>query len=188
MLAAVAVSLAVFAGCSGKSDNAAKPAGTESTGTEKAGPSGSAAPSKVETVDPSKVFARQTFKLPKKPEDTVEVGVVSLVVTGKIATLRLVFTPHLQSESATEAVSIFKILGRTGFRPYLMDFEHLKRYNVVKGTGASTLATADVDTKTVNGTSVAAFAVFAAPEDGAKTVDVHITEFWPEFKAVPVQR
>ncbi len=44
-------------------------------------------------MDPSKVLARPTFKLPSNADDPMEVGVVSLIVTWKIATLRLVFIP-----------------------------------------------------------------------------------------------
>lgn len=182
----IALSIALLGGCSGEKEGSA-------TGptpvTEKAakGAGGSAAPSQVATVDPDKVVARQTFKLRKKPEDTVEVGLVSLTVSGKIATLQLVLTPRFKSKPAAETIQIFDIYEGSGFNPYLLDLGNLKRYDVVKGSG-SRFASDSVDTRTVNGTSMSAFAVFAAPEDPITTVDVHASDWWPAFKAVAIQR
>lgn len=192
LMATVALfSGAVLVGCSKKTDGAAKTAGTQASTPAQSGARASttnAGSSKVATVDPNKVIARQTFKLRKNPEDTVEVGIVSLTASAKITTLQLVFTPHFKSMAATEAVDIFSIFERDLYRPYLLDLDHLKRYDVVRGTNSSTFSSDEVSTKTVNGTPMAAYAVFAAPQDGATAFDVHIADWWPEFKAVPVQR
>lgn len=88
--------------------------------------------------------------------------------------LQLVLTPRFKSVAADEAVDIFDIFERSLYRPYLLDLDHHKRYDVVKGTNSSKFSSDEVDTKTVNGTPMAAYAVFAAPQDGATTFDVHI--------------
>ena len=185
-VSSLALSIALLGGCSDEKDGAAR---ATTPGTEKAakGDAGTAAPSQVATVDPDKVIARQTFKLRKKPEDTVEVGLVSLTVSGKIATLQLVLTPRFKSEPAGETIDIFDIYEGSSFNPYLLDVGNLKRYDVVRG-GGSRFASDSVESKTVNGTPMSAFAVFAAPEDAITTVDVHASDWWPAFKAVAFQR
>ncbi|MBW3651140.1 MAG: hypothetical protein KY458_11285 [Actinobacteria bacterium] len=185
VLAAVTVlSVAGLVGCSDKDGGTASSPGSTGPGAGKVGTGG---PAQVATVDPDKVLARQTFKLRRTPEDTVEVGVVSLVVTGKVATLTLVMTPRFKSVPADMAVSVYDIYENGVFGPYLLDLANLKRYDVVR-SGPKELASDSVHTETVNGTPMSAYAVFAAPQDGATEVDVHIADWWPAFKAVPVQR
>ena len=186
----VVLSVAGLGGCSDDDDGGASSPGSTVAGAGKAGAggqAGSAGPAQVATVDPDKVLARQTFKLRRKPDDTVEVGVVSLVVTGKVATLNLVMTPRFKSVPADRAVSIYDIYENNVFGPYLLDLANLKRYDVVR-SGPKEFASDSVHTETVNGTPMSAYAVFAAPQDGATAVDVHIADWWPAFKAVPVQR
>ena len=186
--------IASLAGCSRDDGGPAQGSGTTEAGgaggagatTTTAG--GSRAGEPV-TVDPDKVVATQTFKLQKRPENTVEVGVVSLKVNGRVAVLRLVFTPRFATASANEAISIYDIFERNGYYPYLLDMEHLKRYDVVRAEdGSSTFASDSVGTRTVNGTPMAAYAVFAAPEDGATKLDVHVADYWPAFEGIAVQR
>jgi len=185
VLAAVTVlSVAGVVGCSDKDRGTASSPGSAVPATGKAGTAG---PAPLATVDPDKVLARQTFKLRRKPEDTVEVGVVSLVVTGKVATLNLIMTPRFKSVPADKAVSVYDIYENTVFGPYLLDLANLKRYDVVR-SGPKEFASDSIHTETVNGTPMSAYAVFAAPQDGATAVDVHIADWWPAFKAVPVQR
>ncbi len=189
LLVAVA-GLVVLSGCSGGDDGesaADDPTKTTKAAKEKTG-GGADSSIKVDKLDPNDVLAKQTVSMPKNPQDTVEFGLQSLTVEGSIATLRLVVTPRFKSESADEAISLNDIYGSgkyLGF--YLLDRKNLKRYDIVRN-GPKLFASDDGDTKTVNGTPMAAYAVFAAPQDEIPTIDVFMADYWPEFKNVPVKR
>jgi len=188
LLVAVAT-LVLLSGCSGGDDG--DPAANESTKTttaakEKTG--GKESSIKVDKLDPSDVLAKQTVNMPENPQDTIDFGLQSLTVEGSIATLRLVVTPRFKSESADETISLNDIYGTgryLGF--YLLDRKNLKRYNVVR-SGPTEFASDELVTKTVNGTPMAVYAVFAAPQDEVPTIDVFMADYWPEFKNVPVKR
>ena len=181
--------LVLLSGCSGGDDG--DPAANESTKTttaakEKTG--GKESSIKVDKLDPSDVLAKQTVNMPENPQDTIDFGLQSLTVEGSIATLRLVVTPRFKSESADETISLNDIYGTgryLGF--YLLDRKNLKRYNVVR-SGPTEFASDELVTKTVNGTPMAVYAVFAAPQDEVPTIDVFMADYWPEFKNVPVKR
>jgi len=133
------------------------------------------------------VIAKQTVNMREKPEDTVEFGLQSLTVEGSIATLRLVVTPRFKSESADETISLFDVYTPSVLPFYLLDRKNLKRYDIVRN-GPKLFASDSGSTETVNGTPMAAYAVFAAPQDEAPTIDVFMADYWPEFKNVPVKR
>jgi len=188
LLVAVA-GLMVLSGCSGGGDGdsaADEPTKTTTAAKEKTG--GKDNSIKVDKLDPNDVIAKQTVSMRENPQDTVEFGLQSLTVEGSIATLRLVVTPRFKSESANEAISLNDIYGSgkyLGF--YLLDRKNLKRYDIVRN-GPKLFASDDGDTKTVNGTPMAAYAVFAAPQDEVPTIDVFMADYWPEFQNVPVKR
>lgn len=187
LLAAVA-SLLVLSGCSAGSGEpvAGGPTTSATAGGEKT--SGGADSSiEVDTFDPSDVVAKQTVRMPENPQDTVEFGLQSLTVEGSIATLKLVVTPRFTSESADEVISLFDIYSPNVVPFYLLDRKNLKRYDIVR-SGPKVFASDSVGTETVNGTPMAAYAVFAAPQDEIATIDVFMADYWPEFKNVPVKR
>ena len=187
LLVAVA-GLVLVSGCSGGGDGepaADEPTNTTTAAKEKTG--GKDSSIKVDKLDPNDVLAKQTVSMPKNPQDTVEFGLQSLTVEGSIATLRLVVTPRFKSESADETISLFDIYGAVNGGIYLLDRKNLKRYDVVRN-GPKKFESDSVDTKTVNGTPMAVYAVFAAPQDEIATIDVFVADYWPAFKNVPVKR
>ena len=188
LLTAVA-SLLVLSGCSTGSDGEPAADGPTTSATAGAEKTAGAADGSIEvdTFDASDVLAKQTVRMPENPEDTVEFGLQSLVVEGSIATLQLVVTPRFKSESADEMISLFDIYGPNVLPLYLLDRKNLKRYDIVR-SGPKVFASNSVGTRTVNGTPMAAYAVFAAPQDEIATIDVFMADYWPEFKNVPVQR
>lgn len=180
--------LVLLSGCSGGGDG--EPAANELTKTttaakEKTG--GKDSSIKVDKLDPNNVLAKQTVSMRDNPQDTVDFGLQSLTVEGSIATLRLVVTPHFKSESADKAISLFDIYRPSILGFYLLDRKNLKRYDIVRD-GPKLFASDSVGTETVNGTPMAAYAVFAAPQDEVPTIDVFMADYWPEFKNVPVKR
>ncbi len=180
--------LVLVSGCSGGGDGepaADGPATTTTAAKEKAG--GKDSSIKVDKLDPNDVLAKQTVSMPENPQDTVDFGLQSLTVEGSIATLRLVVTPHFKSESADKAISLYDIYKPSVLACYLLDRKNLKRYDIVRN-GPTLFASDSVDTKTVNGTPMAAYAVFAAPQDEVPTIDVFMADYWPEFQNVPVKR
>lgn len=192
---AMAMCLSVLGACSddsgGDAGTATSQTSAKATGSQDDGDgeSPSAEASEAVAVDPDDVIARQTFTLRRNPENTVEVGVVSLEVEGKVATLRMVYTPHFASAADDESVSVYDIYENTGFFPYLLDLANLKRYDIVRTANfAELLASDSVSTSVVNNRPMAVYAVYAAPQDGVSKIDVHVADWWPAFKDVPVKR
>ncbi len=188
LLVAVA-GLLVLSGCSGGGDGepaADGPTTSTTAGGEKTG-GGADSSIEVDKLDPNDVLAKQTVSMRKNPEDTVEFGLQSLTVEGSIATLRVVVTPRFKSESADETISLYDIYEPNVLPFYLLDRKNLKRYDIVRN-GPKLFASDEGNTETVNGTPMAAYAVFAAPQDEIPTIDVFMADYWPEFKNVPVKR
>lgn len=187
----VAASVAVvtlLSGCSGGDSNTvANDTGSKPTagGTEKSGSGGSG---EVEKVDLAAVIAKQTLSSPDNPQNTIDFGLQSLTVEGKIATLRFVATPHFKSVGANEVLRLFDLYKPAQFAPYLLDRANLKRYSILNGSTGGRFASDDLDTRTVNNAPMAVYAVFAAPEDAIATIDVHMADYWPAFKNVPFKR
>lgn len=180
--------LVLLTGCSGggAGDSAAvEPTRTTTAAKENTG--GKDSSIKVDKLDSNDVLAKQTVSMRENPQDTVDFGLQSLTVEGNIATLRLVVTTNFKSKSADETVSLFDIYRPSVLPFYLLDRKNLKRYDIVRN-GPKLFASDSGDTKTVNGTPMAVYAVFAAPQDEIATIDVFVADYWPEFKNVPVTR
>ncbi|MCL2465808.1 MAG: hypothetical protein FWF02_11380 [Micrococcales bacterium] len=116
-----------------------------------------------------------TFEVPGSPDDTVEVGVLGLKVDGKIQVLSLVLTPHFASKSRDGRVSLYAMLGETGFHPKLIDKDNLKIYSSVESSGF-------LPVHTSNGQAMYVYAVFAAPEDDNTEFDLRIIDAWVPLK------
>lgn len=103
--AAGILAIGLLAGCSASGDapDPAPQAEDKSAAGEDPTASAGAAspdavPARVVAVDTGNVIAEQVFKVPGS-EDTVTVGVQSLIVEGKTMKLQLVITPNLSSIS-----------------------------------------------------------------------------------------
>jgi hypothetical protein len=119
------------------------------------------------------------------------VGIQSLTVEDETMVLRLVITPDFASASDDEPVTLGDAMDVGaeffGVSLRLIDRENLKEYSVIHDN-ADWWASASGEVEAVNGEPMYAFAVFAAPEDDIDAIDVRLSEQWPEFTDVPIER
>jgi hypothetical protein len=186
--ALLAVSLLALGACSGGDtpENQQQSADEQQTGDSSAG-SGSETAGAVQ-FDPEDVIVEQTYALGKSPEDSVTVGIQSLVVDGPVMTLTLVVTPDFTSVSNDAEVSLFDVNEETLFRPTLIDRGNLKEYSVIGTNEGRAWASDNVETRTQNGNPMRVFATFAAPEDEIDTIEVSVRNTWTPFTDVPIEQ
>ncbi|WP_185972574.1 hypothetical protein [Georgenia yuyongxinii] len=163
-------------------DDAAESAETGATDSDTA-PAGGAG---VAGIDPADVVAEQTYTVPGS-QDTVTVGLHSLVVDGQVMTLNLYFTPEFSSASDDAAISVFDMVG-SGFGPTLVDRANLKEYTILSENITTDWEADQVYTEATNGEPVLWWAGFAAPQDDIDTIDVRVLDELPEFTDVPIVR
>lgn len=195
-IVSTALAAALLTGCS-----AAAPPGTSQPASPSAGSkapaaaaSGSAAGGQqnagvgVASSDTSQVLAEQDYTLPGT-QDSVKIGVQSLVVDGKTMILKMVLTPDVTSASDNEAISIYDMTGggSSYIDPKLVDRENLKEYSLISDH-ADQWSTDIVTTDATNGQPVIWWGVYAAPEDDITSVDLRVMPGVPEFTNVPIQR
>ncbi|MEV5826987.1 hypothetical protein AB0L25_15535 [Spirillospora sp. NPDC052242] len=173
--ACVAVVTAVsLTGCLGGGEDAEEPG--RGTGARPAGGT-------VGTVDPSRTIARQTFGSPIADGATLEIGIIELKVSGRLAHLTLVLTPR---DAGSEQVSVSQLNGRSAPDVALLDTVNLKRYRVVRA-GSRQLQPHYIFDKVRNGQPNVQTYTFAAPPENVRTVDVSFGQ-WAPFRNVPVTR
>lgn len=169
-----------LAGCTGGDDD---PKPTASLTKDAGGPS----PSSTIGDDAASLegdgLASATFAVPGSPQDTVDVVVQSLVVSGKTTELRVVLTPHFTSVAADDAVTIYDMTDKN-LRPVLNDTVNLAQYFVLSNTGLDWET--DTTTDVTNGTPVLYQAWFAAPKTRAEVMDLQLTPAWPPFENLPL--
>lgn len=171
----LAVSL-LTSGCTSDSE----PAGEDAGGV-------SSADAGVLDFDPDDIIVEQTVSFPDDPADEITFGVLSLKVDGEVMVLRLAVTPRLTSLSDSETVSMYDISRPNVFAPVLVDMANLKEYSVI--ADPPHYWTSDsVDTRALNGQPMQYWAVYAAPEDDIDTIDVRLTDYWPPFTDIPIER
>ncbi|ROS26195.1 hypothetical protein [Cellulomonas sp. PhB150] len=180
VVATVVGAVLALAGCTGDRD---EPSPTGSTGPT---PSGSATAATVGDDAASLEgdgLASATFSVPGSPEDTVDVVIQSLVVSGKTTELRVVLTPHFTSVAADDTVTLSDMTDQN-LRPVLNDTIGLTQYFVLSNTGLEWET--DVSTGVTNGTPVLYQAWFAAPQSRAEVLDLQLTPAWPPFENLPL--
>lgn len=176
---AVAAVLAL-AGCTGDSD---EPSPTGSTAPAPSASGTAAAVGDDAASLEGEGLASATFTVPGSPEDTVDVVIQSLVVSGKTTELRVVLTPHFTSVAADDTVSIYDMTDQN-LRPVLNDTIGLTQYFVLSNTGLDWET--DVTTDVTNNTPVLYQAWFAAPQSRAEVLDLQLTPAWPPFENLPL--
>lgn len=170
----------LLTGCSGD-----EPA--PSTSASEGGGGGSAEDAGVEPFDPDDVLVQQTLADVRDERSTLQVGITSLEVQDRVMRLELVVTPQVASLSDDEAVSFYDL--RSFFdSPMLLDRDNLKRYSVVRAGPGQRYQSDPVSTKTVNGRPMRLYFYFAAPEDEVEAFDVVLSDTYPAFTDVPVER
>ncbi|GAA4224597.1 hypothetical protein GCM10022254_04410 [Actinomadura meridiana] len=130
--------------------------------------------------------ANGTFATPAAAGAKVDVGILGLKVSGRLATLNFQLTPRLPTGDQG-ALSPYDLNGKHVLGTSLIDPVNLKRYVVVKDSRGRELATDDLFTKLTNNQPGHLNATFAAPPENVKSVDVQIGS-WPTFRNIPVER
>ncbi|XRQ11817.1 hypothetical protein ACN3XK_13280 [Actinomadura welshii] len=130
--------------------------------------------------------AKGTFSSPIAPGAKVDIAIMGIKVSGKLATLTTQLTPRIPP-GGEEKPNPYELNGRHGLGTSLIDPVNLKRYKVVKDSSGSELGTDDVFTRVANNTTGTLSYTFAAPPENVKAVDVQIGS-WPLFRNVPVTR
>lgn len=143
----------------------------------------SLAPVRTTTIHPEVSESEGATPAPDGPQVTI--GLVSLVVDGRLAKLRLLYTPDFPRLDADETLSIYDMFADNGVAVSLVDPVNLLRYTVATDSEGRKLKPDDVFTKTQNHRTLATVYTFAAPK--ADTVDVYIAGR-VAFEDVPVQR
>ena len=115
------------------------------------------------------------------PDATMTIDFFGLQRNGETVVGQFAFTVHADSD---EPRWIYHYLGDSGWNPYVLDTQNLRKHSVIGETN-SKAQTAYQGAKFAPGQTFYAFAVFAAPED-ADTVSVSIVEGAPLVTDVPV--
>ena len=159
--------------------------GGKATGTSSPGKRNAQAASSPQASGRPSVSRSVRMTVPGKPGQTFTIGYSGLKVTGRLARLTLVWTPH---GVGTDTVSPYDMVGgsTSGSQVTLIDTANLKRYVVVKDSDQDDLQSDYVGTETGNDQPLAMSYTFAAPPAGA-AIDVVLNER-PLFESVPVTR
>ncbi|MBA9003621.1 hypothetical protein [Thermomonospora cellulosilytica] len=137
----------------------------------------------AEAVDTSRSIVKQTFDSPMAPGAKVEIAIVDLRVTGKLAQLTLAVTP--QVPAGAPAPTLYRLNGNHSLDASLLDTVNLKRHRVVKA-GTEELEPEDLKELGNNQRNILTY-TFAAPPESVPAVDVMVGE-WGPFRNVPVSR
>jgi hypothetical protein len=132
--------------------------------------------------------AQETVRSACSPGATVTIAVLGLRVQGSLATLTLAFTPHDPNKSASDQISLFDMNCSQGSDVNLIDPVGLKRYEVVKDSNQNSLGPGDLQVTAVSGQMATAHYTFAAPPANVTAIDVQVSDNWPQFTNVPIQR
>ncbi|HEX8498225.1 MAG TPA: hypothetical protein VF661_13590 [Actinomycetales bacterium] len=153
--------------------------GSTPSGSSSGSSSGASTP-----TSPAQVLVEADYTVPTEPTDKVKVAVTELTVSGEVMTLRLQVTPTLASKGPNEAVNLYDFT--RGQRIFLLDRANLKRYDLVNGAGgAGSLQSDVVLNKTLNGTALSWWGVYAAPEDDIDSLELYVLDAWAPL-VVPV--
>jgi hypothetical protein len=131
-----------------------------------------------------------TAKVPAVVEDdpdaTMTVALYGLERQGDTVVATYSFTVH--SKTSDGDSWIYDYLGGTGWEPYAIDTENLNKHGVLKDKdGTNEAKTDDQGQKFRPGQTMAAHAVFAAPPEDVKTMDVMLVDGAPLATEVPIR-
>ncbi|WP_242418833.1 hypothetical protein, partial [Frankia sp. CpI1-P] len=136
---------------------------------------GSARPASPASPRNENPAVTRTTRLTAGKDGPVEIGLVDLHVSGRLAVLRLIFTPHLRTDRPG-GVSLLDMAGGRGASVSLVDTEHLRRYLVVRDSHNEPLGPNPVLARTANDSPLAATFTFAAPPAEVKKIDVYLDD------------
>ncbi|EIV94999.1 hypothetical protein [Frankia sp. QA3] len=163
--ALVTLAALTTASCSGGSD------GTDAPGSA-AGSTRPASPASPKSETP---VVTRTTRLTAGENGPVEIGLVDLRTSGRLAVLRLTFTPHLRTDRPG-GISLLDMAGGRGGSVSLVDTENLRRYLVVRDSRNEPLGPNPAVIRTVNDSPLNATFTFAAPPAEVKKIDVYLDD------------
>jgi hypothetical protein len=178
--------LLLAVGCGGDGDDDSS-AATPTPTASPAEPGATAEPGGTEEPAAGEALAKQTVDAREAGEATLDIEVMALRVSGRLATLSLRYTGHDPEAGEGTNHRLVDLHGGRRVFVTLVDPVNLKRYHVVEDTSGEDLQTADLDVDVPVGDSVTADYTFAAPPDGVDKIDVSVGD-WPPFRDVPIER
>ncbi|PPG27608.1 hypothetical protein [Pseudoclavibacter sp. RFBB5] len=184
VVAATLTSALTLAGCTapGGSEGGTDGGSGQAQATQGGSGPGATGTPGVESMEKGDIVATQEVTLPGD-RGTATVEIEALRVDGQVQTLTMFVTPHLTDTSGS--LSLFHFLDMHGFRPRLVDKANLKEYTTLE-KGAEAWSSDSTATEAGDGETFKAWAVLAAPEDGATSFDVTISDAYPRFTDIPV--
>lgn len=137
------------------------------------------------SADPGKSIVKATFDSPIAAGAKVDIAVLGLKVTGKLAQLTLAITPHVVGE--TDSPSVYDLNGGNRPEAALIDTVNLKRYVVVTDAAGNQLQPDYITVKLQNEQPNVQTYYFAAPPPNVQKMDL-VFGRWLPFRDVPVSR
>ncbi|MDL4772195.1 hypothetical protein [Actinomadura xylanilytica] len=129
---------------------------------------------------------KATFDSPIYPGAKVDIAVMGLKASGKLATLTVQFAPHIPA-GGPDNPNPYNLNGGNSLGTALIDPVNLKRYVVVADSDHKKLESDDIFTHIANNQTATLAYTYAAPPENVKAVDVQIGS-WPTFRNIPVAR
>lgn len=175
-----AVAVASLTGCLGSFGGGSGSGGEREGAT---GEDGTQVAAAAPTANPDKPVVKATFDSPIAPGAKVDIAVLELKVTGKLAQLTLAITPHVVG--GDNDTNVYELNGSQGPDVALIDTVNLKRYVVVKDSSGQELQPNYITTRLANERPNVQTYFFAAPP--VRNVDL-VFGRWAPFRNVPISR
>jgi hypothetical protein len=137
------------------------------------------------SANPDKAIVKATFDSPIAAGAKVDIAILGLKVTGKLAQLTLAITPHVVGE--TDSPSVYDLNGGNRPEAALIDTVNLKRYVVVTDAAGNQLQPDYITVKLQNEQPNVQTYYFAAPPPNVRNVDL-VFGRWLPFRDVPISR
>lgn len=122
------------------------------------------------------------------PKATMDVKFYGLKRHGKAVVGTFSFkvnTTKQYTGSSTTGTRLYDYLGQARWTPFLVDTTNLTRHDVLEANSTKAM-TSDITVHFAPGQTFYAFAAFAAPQDGTKTVTVQMVDGAPPAQGVQV--
>ncbi len=122
------------------------------------------------------------------PKATMDVRFYGLERHGKAVVGTFSFTVKTTKQytgSSTMGTRLYDYLGQARWTPFLVDTTNLTRHDVLEANSTKAM-TSDITVHFAPGQTFYAFAAFAAPQDGTKTVTVQMVDGAPPAQGVQV--
>jgi hypothetical protein len=113
----------------------------------------------------------------------VKVDLLGLKRQGKVLNLTAAITP---TTTLSEDFNLYELVGKTTWKPRLVDVENLKLYSVVANSSGGTLQSESIGDRVPAGAPLLVYAIFAAPPGNVSAINVQVADQIPAFENVPI--